>query len=97
MQVFLVLLERNVEKGYRILMEAKKKGILDVNLDLAFCYEHGLAVEKQCPAKDYELTKEAYGYGGLWASIQLAIYYQSGFGVRPSFLHSSKAYHFQLG
>jgi len=31
----------NSKKGFRIMMEAKDRGIVDVKLDLAYCYEYG--------------------------------------------------------
>lgn len=50
----------NTKKGFRIMMEAKDRGINDVKLDLAYFYELGIEVDKRSPSTAYTLLKEAY-------------------------------------
>jgi len=74
-------------------MEAKEKGIKDVYLDLAYCYESGIEVERRSPTKAFELTKKAYEHGGLWASKHLAIYYEKRFGVEKNLDEAARKHH----
>lgn len=72
----------------------KKKGIIDVNLELACCNKSGIGVEKQILRTAYELTKDAYEAGSLWGSKELVYYCENGFGVDQSLEESPQLHHY---
>lgn len=63
------------------MMEAKYRGIVDVKLDLAYCYENGIEVDIRSPSKAFTLTKEAYESGVIWSPCEMARFFQEGIGV----------------
>lgn len=83
-------MEKGTRKGYQVMLKARDKAIIDVNLDLAQCYEFGIEVEKQSPTKDFELTQETHEVEALWGSRNLAIYYEKGFGVEQNLVTAAR-------
>jgi len=78
------------------MMQAKDKGIVDVKLDLAYCYENGIEVDGRSSTKAYLDLKEAVriyrktwkegGVEALDAQASLGMCYIMGRGVQKNFL-----------
>lgn len=74
------------------MMEAKKGGVTDVLLDLAYCYEMGIEVNRRNPTEAFSLTKEAVESGVMWSSLELASYYENGIGVEENWKEGAGIY-----
>ena len=73
--------EKNIDKGVKLLQLAVKEGNTDAKYELACYYKHGKVVE-QDDSKAFELFQQASELGNADAMCELAFCYEYGKGIK---------------
>lgn len=82
---------RNWPRAVRLFKEARRAGEFRANKHLAYCYEHGVFVEKDTKMA-FTLREEAYEKGCALSPFHFAHCFELGIGVEPDMQKAAALY-----